>query len=344
MAVRKEKREYPVKATILCFLIFIVISSIVIGFVVSKDAGSIDIDNDVKIIISEGWGINKTADRLKEEEIIKYPKIFEIMAKTMGIENAVQPGWLEIKQGMSYKEILLQLIKANRDAVKVTIPEGYEIRQIADVLEAANLIDRKEFYDELKPENYDYEFLADIPKRDNPLEGYLFPATYNFLPSMTEREIINEMLAAFDAQFTGEFYARAEAVGKTVDEIVTMASIIERESNSSEDRDIISGVFYNRLKQGMRLQSCATIQYILKERKENLSTKDTQIRSPYNTYINDGLPIGPIASPGTECIRAALYPETTDALYFVLGSDGKHIFSKTHEEHVLAKQNAEKEN
>lgn len=341
MAVKKEKGQYPLKFTLICILVFAVISSIIIGVTVSRDTSSVDIENDVKIIISEGWGINKSAQRLKEEGIIKYPGVFEFMAKAMGIENAVQPGWLEIKKGMSYKEILLQIIKANRDSVKVTIPEGYEIRQIAETLEAAKLIDKEAFYDELKPELYDYEFLQGIPKRENPLEGYLFPSTYNFLPSMTEREIINEMLAAFDAQFTGEFYARAQAIGKTVDEIVTLASIIEREARSDEDRGLISGVFHNRLKQGMRLQSCATVQYILKERKENLSTKDTQIKSPYNTYINDGLPIGPIASPGTECIRAALYPETTDALYFVLGADGKHIFSQTHEEHVQAKQSGE---
>ena len=341
MAIKKEKGQYPLKFTLICFLAFIVISSAIIGITVSQDANSVDIDNDVKIIISEGWGINKSAQRLEEEGIIKYPKVFELMAKAMGIENAVQPGWLEIKKEMSYKEILLQLIKANRDAVKVTIPEGYEIRQIAQTLEAANLIDKEVFYDELKPELYDYEFLVGIPKRENALEGYLFPSTYNFLPSMTEREIINEMLAAFDAQFTGEFYARAEAIGKTVDEIVTLASIIEREARSDEDRGLISGVFHNRLNQGMRLQSCATVQYILKERKENLSTKDTQIKSPYNTYINDGLPVGPIASPGTESIRAALYPEKTDALYFVLGADGKHIFSATHEDHVAAKQGAE---
>ena len=158
---------------------------------------------------------------------------------------------------------------------------------------------------------------------------------------MSEREIIDAFLAAFDAQFTGEFNARAKAIGKTVDEIVTMASIVERESNTSEDRNKIAGVFYNRLEQNMRLQSCATVQYILKERKEKLSTNDTQIKSPYNTYINNGLPIGPIASPGTECIRAALYPEKTDALYFVLGSDGKHVFSAEYDEHLQAKNNAQ---
>ncbi len=338
MGIRKEKGEYPIKFTLICFLSFILISSAIIGITVSQDTSSVDIDNDVKIIISEGWGINKSAQRLAEEGIIKYPKVFEFMAKAMGIENAVQPGWLEIKKEMSYKEILLSLITANRDAVKVTIPEGFEIRQIVEVLKEANLIDEKEFYAELKPELYNYKFLQGIPDRPSRLEGYLFPSTYNFLPSMTEKEIINEMLSAFDRQFTGEFYARAEAMGKTVDEIVTLASIIEREARSDEDRGLISGVFHNRLNQGMRLQSCATVQYILKERKENLSTKDIGIKSPYNTYINDGLPIGPIASPGTECIRAALYPEETDALYFVLGADGKHVFSKTHDEHVQAKQ------
>lgn len=341
MAIQKTKGKYPVKAMVLSILIFFIISLGIIGYKVMGDVTSVDISTNTFITINSGWGINKTAQKLEEEGIIKYPKVFELVAMSMGLDNAVQPGKIEIKPDMSYKEIILELTKADRDTIKVIIPEGYEIRQIADVLEAANLINREEFFAELDPAKYDYKFLEGIPVRDNALEGYLFPATYNFSSTMTEHEIIDEMLSVFDKNFKPEYYDRAKELGMTVDEVIIMASIVERESNSSEDRNKIAGVFYNRIEQDMRLQSCATVQYILQERKEVLSTKDTQIDSPYNTYKNKGLPIGPIASPGAACIEAALYPEETEALYFVLGSDGKHIFSKTHEEHVEAKNKSQ---
>ena len=124
--------------------------------------------------------------------------------------------------------------------------------------------------------------------------------------------------------------------GMTLDNVITMASIIERETNSDTERAKVAGVFYNRLKQNMKLQSCATVQYVLGERKAVLSIADTQIDSPYNTYLYSGLPAGPIANPGIDCIKAALEPESTDYLYFVAGKDGKHIFSKTYEEHLAA--------
>ena len=144
----------------------------------------------------------------------------------------------------------------------------------------------------------------------------------------------------FDKHFKEEYYDRASELEMTVDEIVTLASIIERETNNAEERKKVAGVFYNRLEQNMKLQSCATVQYALQERKPVLSVSDTKIESPYNTYVNYGLPVGPIASPGESCIEAALYPEETDALYFVLDSDGNHVFSETFEGHVEAKKRA----
>jgi UPF0755 protein len=144
------------------------------------------------------------------------------------------------------------------------------------------------------------------------------------------------MLKTFDSMFTEEYYNRAAEMNMTVDQIVTMASIIERETNSDEERAKVAGVFYNRLNSGMKFQSCATVQYILGERKPVLSIADTQKESPYNTYLHSGLPIGPICNPGEACIKAALYPESTDAYYFCLSQSGEHIFSKTYEDHVKA--------
>ena len=256
----------------------------------------------------------------------------------MDVDTKILPGTVTVLPGMSYDEIL-QMLAFEDHSDKITIPEGYEIRQIADVLEDAGLIDREVFYEKLDPNLYDYAFLEDLPDRENPLEGYLYPSTYNFNEGMSEEHIIDKMLQAFDENFIPEYYERAQELNMSVDEIVTLASIIEREAGTTEEMNKISGVFYNRLNTNMRLQSCATVQYILQERKENLTTEDTKIESPYNTYQNDGLPIGSIASPGKDCIEAALYPEQTDALYFVLGADGNHIFSKTYEEHIAAQGN-----
>ena len=173
------------------------------------------------------------------------------------------------------------------------------------------------------------------------MEGYLFPATYEIPNGMSAHDIIDLMLAAFDNQFKPEYYERATELGLTVDEVITMASIVERETDSGTERAKVAGVFYNRRNSGMKFQSCATVQYILGERKPVLSIADTQIDSPYNTYMYAGFPIGPICNPGTECIEAALYPEATDAYYFVLGKDGSHIYSKTYEEHLAAMQSTE---
>ena len=144
------------------------------------------------------------------------------------------------------------------------------------------------------------------------------------------------MLAEFDKQVTDEMRARAKEMDMSLDDIITLASVIERETDSDAERAKVAGVFYNRIDEGMKLQSCATVQYILGERKPVLSVADTQIQSPYNTYVNAGLPIGPIANPGIECIKAALYPEDTEYLYFVADENGGHIFSKTYEEHLAA--------
>jgi len=144
------------------------------------------------------------------------------------------------------------------------------------------------------------------------------------------------MLSRFDTIFNDEYKKRAEELKMSIDEVITLASIIEREAKLEKDRKIISSVFHNRLKNKMLLQSCATIQYILKERKEVLLYKDLEVKSPYNTYKNPGLPPGPIASPGLKSIEAALYPDDTDYLYFFALNDGSHVFSKTFKEHIQA--------
>ena len=332
MGIEIEEKSYPKKHLALVIMAVAVACVIIFGIFTFSDV--VSVKNSGTVVISEGMTVNGVADYMKENKIIRFPLVFRAMSRIKGYDTKIRTGQIEVKTGMSYGEILEELINAEPETVKVIIPEGYEIGEIAEKLSV--LVPEEEFYAALNKE-YNYKFLENLPDREMRLEGYLFPATYAFPLDVTAEQVVNTMLKAFNDAFKDEYYKRAEELGMTVDQIVTLASVIERESNSGEDRAKVAGVFYNRLEKNMRLQSCATVQYILKERKEVLSTADTKINSPYNTYINDGLPIGPIASPGEECIKAALYPEDTTALYFVLGSDGKHIFSDTYEEHLNAK-------
>lgn len=302
-----------------------------------RDISAVTVEGETQTIeIHDGEGISEIADELKSYGIVKYPLWFKLCAKVGGYDKNVQTGKADIQSGMSYNDILELIATPNRTATKIVIPEGYEVRQIAEALCEAGVADWNRFYDALNNDEYDYRFLENLPERENKMEGYLFPATYEIPEGMSEHDIIDLMLSAFDNQFKDEYYDRAAELNMTVDQIVTLASIIERETDSEAERAKVAGVFYNRLNSNMKLQSCATVQYVLGERKPVLSISDTQIDSPYNTYMYSGLPLGPIANPGLACIEAALYPEQTDAYYFVQGADGQHIFSATYEEHLAA--------
>ncbi len=332
MSIQIEKNQYPKKLISIVVSFVILVSLFVTALFAVTDINGVDTGG--RVVISEGMGMKQTADLMEQSGIIRFPLIFRVMSRVGGYDTKIRPGQIHVTEGMSYKKILSELSNASPESVKVVIPEGLEIKEIAQRL--SSLVSEDEFFAALK-KDYDYPFLKNLPDREQKLEGYLFPATYDFPMHVTAEDIVNTMLKEFDENFKDEYYQRAQELGMTVDQVITMASIIERESNAGSERPIVAGVFYNRLNSNMRLQSCATVQYVLKERKPVLSSKDTRIKSPYNTYINNGLPIGPIASPGEECILAALYPAQTDALYFVLGPDGKHIFSKTFEEHLGAK-------
>lgn len=319
----------------------IIIAAVVVLFVTGlvillSDSLGVSIDEGEKRIeVAEGDGASVIADKLGEADIIKYTWLFKIQSKAGGYDGNFQPGAVTVSSGMSYGQILDLLITPNRETARITIPEGYEIKQIAQKLDEEGIVGWQDFYAALNPADYDYPFLQGLPQRDGVMEGYLFPATYEIPEGMTAHDIIDLMLSAFNSQFTQEMYNRASELGMTTDELITMASIIEREAGEGE-KPKVAGVFYNRRNSGMKLQSCATVQYILGERKPVLSIADTKIDSPYNTYMYPGFPVGPICNPGMESINAALYPEATDAYYFVLGKDGEHIFSATYDEHVAA--------
>ncbi len=336
MAIKEKKQQANVwKSFVLIFTILVVGAAIGVSSL-TRDVRQIDIAQEIIVDIPEGAGSSMVAELLEDNGIIKYPAIFKLCSRLGAYDGRYQPGTVTISPMMSYNDILGAIVVSERDSIKVTIPEGYTIKQIAEVLSEAGVATSDEFYAALNPDSYDYRFLKDLPQRDNRMEGYLFPATYDIAPGMSAQEIVNLMLKTFDECFTDGYYARAKERNMTVDQVVTLASVIERETNADTERAKVAGVFYNRLKDNMPLQSCATVQYVLGENKPVLSIEDTQIDSPYNTYKFTGLPIGPIASPGADCIKAVLYPEDTDAYYFCLGKNGEHIFSRTYEEHTKA--------
>lgn len=324
-------------------LLFIASAVLVVAILVSIFSTFFDMvgigggDNRVDLRIEENATLSMIVDDLDEAGIIKNKTLFKLYARVFG--GVCQRGIHSFTPSMSYRQITKELEKIPQtNGYKITIPEGYELRQIADKLEESGLINREVFMREIETGDFKYPFVAEIPSRENRLEGYLFPDTYIFSGAESEHEIIDAMLANFD-RIVMPVYSGVNT-DKSLDEIIKLASVVEREAADDSERGKVASVFVNRIEKGMRLESCATVQYILKERKSVLSNSDTKIESPYNTYLYRGLPIGPIASPGLKSIEAAINPDDTNYLYFLANTDGTgSIFSETFEEH-LNKQNS----
>jgi len=224
-----------------------------------------------------------------------------------------------------------------KSSIKVTIPEGYELGQIADLFAKSCNIDINKFYYEAENGEFDFPYINELPKGKNRLEGYLFPETYYIDEGTSEHDIIDMCLEQFCKVYTEELRQKAADMGFNTNQIITLASIIEKES--STDRRLVSSVFHNRIKSRKYkyLESCSTVIYVTKTPKARLGAEDIKVDSPYNTYLYPGLPPGPIASPGRESIEAAVNPEVTDYYFFSDMGGGKNTFSKTYEEH-MAKQ------
>ena len=325
------------RSRVIITILIVLLIGITLHFLHSSPKGEA-----VTISVEKGASARSIAAQLDDEGIVRSKSLFLLYVKMNGGGSGIQAGKHEFQKGMKYSECLKELTSSADfdDSVTITVPEGYEAHQIADLLEKKGICDSTAFMDAAKNHTFDYPFLTDLPDREMPLEGYLFPDTYEFCPNTDPDVCIRTMLGQFEKKlYTKENQKRAEDMGYTFDEIVTMASIVEREAAGDIDRAKVASVFYNRMDSDYNyLESCATVQYILGERKTVLTYEDTKINSPYNTYINRGLPIGPIASPGELAFEAALYPADTEYKYFVVGKNGEHVFSKTYEEHLKAQE------
>lgn len=299
-------------------------------------------DGSIVIDIEEGSSGNKIAGILEEQGLIKDSRAFKFYLKRNKINN-LKAGEYEFNRTMSVDDLVSKLQQGgkNLNVVSFTIPEGYEIKQIAKKLSDQGLVDEDLFLERTsKRENFDskFDFLKSLEEGQS-LEGYLFPSTYEIDERSGVDGIIDMMLEEFELVYQKDIAGFEDQVDLDFNEIVTLASIVERESRREDEREKISAVFHNRLKDDMRLQSCATVQYILGERKEVLSRADTRIESDFNTYLHSGLPPTPISSVGRGSLLAAVRPANVDYLYFRTKDDGSggHTFSKTYEDHLRAK-------
>lgn len=291
----------------------------------------------VEVEIPLGTSPYRVAQILADYEVIRHPKVFYYYARFKGLSHQFKAGLYTLDAAWPAEEIARALTRGGRAAaVTVTIPEGFTLEQIADRVAAANLVSREEFLAAAAAGEFHYDFLAGVPAGEKRLEGFLFPDTYQFRAGATAEEIINTMLRRFGQIYNEEYRHRAQELGLSTLEVVTMASIVEREAKLDEERPLVAAVFYNRLKKSWKLESCATVQYLLDEPKEELLYEDLEIDSPYNTYKYYGLPPGPIASPGKASLEAALYPAEVDYLFFRANPDGSHTFSRTLAEHNQA--------
>ncbi|MDR1695044.1 MAG: endolytic transglycosylase MltG [Endomicrobium sp.] len=286
-------------------------------------------DAKVSVTVKSGDGALTVASNLKNNGLILSKNLFAAWAKISKSENKIKAGVYEFTQKDGMFKILGILKEGSKNTAKFTVPEGSNIRQTAEIIASKIGIDKDRF---IKTAS------------DGKMEGYLMPETYFADPASSEEKIIAMMRAEFDKKVTPEMYERAKEINVPMADIITLASIVEKEAVKPQERAVIAAVFYNRLKKKIRLESCATVLYALGVNKARLTIEDTRFESPYNTYRHSGLPPGPICSPGIESIKAALYPENTSSLFFVSAGGGRHLFAESLEEHIKNRNAANKKN
>jgi UPF0755 protein len=275
--------------------------------------------------------LNEVAGELEEKKIITNKNLFLLWARLMGYSRNIKAGEYRLNSGISPLKILDILSKGIIITHAVTIPEGFNRKKIGELLGKRGLVDEEEFLSLSGDPDVARRYGISGPS----LEGYLYPDTYQFGLGMPAMSIIDVMVKRF-WEMVGPLQEETKQLGLNVEEVVTLASIVEKETGRPEERPIIASVFVNRLKNRMRLESDPTVIYGLEDFNGNLIKKHLSRPTPYNTYVIRGLPPGPIANPGQKAIEAVLYPAKTDYLYFVSKNDGSHYFSKTLSEHNQA--------
>ncbi len=323
-AVSEKKIPIAIHFVALCFL----------GVAVFLNFVRTPLDNKNTLMVVEiprGSSFSKISEILYEAGLVRHRIAFHLFAKLKDAPRRIRAGEYELTSSMSPAIILDKLVRGEIKGYRVAVPEGFGMRQIAAALSSQKLANEKEFIRLCTDRN----FLSSLRITAKTAEGYLFPETYVLTRTMNEEEIISLMVEQFWKRITPEMLRRAEEIGFTLDQILIVASMIEKEAKIKEEKPVIAAVFYNRLRNSMRLQSDPTAVYGLPGFSGMITGEHVRKSTPYNTYQIDGLPPGPIASPGLDSILAALYPAQVDYLYFVSKNDGSHQFSTN-----LARHNA----
>ena len=284
------------------------------------------------IHIRPGMTFSQILALLDNSSLIRNPKVFYIQARLRGGAKSIHAGVYALKASMSPREIYRHLSEGRIAQRTFTIPEGFNVREIARTIQRAKLATEEE----ILRLSRDPSFLETLQIPATSLEGYLFPDTYHFPVDASARKILSFMVRTMRKKFSPLLQKQAKVMGLTIHQALTLASIIEKETSLSSERPLIAAVFINRLKRRMRLQSDPTVIYGLPHFDGNITKKDLQYDSPYNTYLHRGLPPGPIASPGLASIKSALNPADVKYLYFVATKNGGHRFSRTYREHRRA--------
>ncbi len=312
--------------TLCSFAILCLIVSLIVVFLMTAPSSS---EVVVNFNIPVGSNSRTIAKQLAAEKLIRSEYIFRLAVRHRRIGRRLQAGTYALRRNMALSDILDALENGQVMLISWTVPEGLTRAAIADLWEIDGFGTAATFQKAFETQ----DLLKRYGLEDKTVEGYLFPNTYTFAKGTTAEKVVEMMLNEFTKRWTGTFDKEASDLGHTRHEIVTLASIIEKEAQSKSERPRIASVFHNRLKHGWRLQADPTVIYALGNPERLLTKADLRVDSPYNTYRYKGLPPGPIASPGIDSIKAALRPEKTDYFYFVAIGKGKHHFSKTLSEH-----------
>ena len=341
---RKKRRRSPV-ARVLLYLVCVVVASILlagIGWLLANDLCALNKEyKEVTIEVTQDDTVSSVSRKLKDEGLIEYRWFFNLFAWISDADEKIGEGTYTLNTDMDYRALIIGMTGSSganlsAETVRVTIPEGYTVTQTINLLAENGVNTVEELTDAAANYDFDYTFLDDSLKGSvSRLEGYLFPNTYDFYVGENAAHALSRLLDEFNRQMSDDVMALVEESGRSLQEIITIASLIEEETDGT-DREKIASVIYNRLNNpsyetGGLLQIDAALVYATGHTE--LTEADMAVDSPYNLYTHAGLPPTPISNPGFASIRAALQPADTNYYYYVLGSDGLHIFSETYAEH-----------
>jgi UPF0755 protein len=348
----RQKKKFPVGIALVSALIAITVVGVGVGYWLlmgdntTAEVTSETYGREIAVDIEVGSSVAAIAAQLEDKGVIDNATTFRLHVRLADAEESLLAGNYQMYAGMSYADVIAMLVEGppRRDVVTVTIPEGRSIDRMADVLEEHLDFTADEFIE--LAQNGAPEFVTSFPflsgAFDDTLEGYLFPDTYEFFEDATKHDVIEAMLLRFESVWNELGEATGPARDKSPAELVVIASLVEMESSLARERPLVSSVIYNRLAINRKLQFCSTVQFLIpgEERQRlRLTYEQIQVPSPYNTYMNVGLPPGPISNPGRQALDAALHPASTDYIYFVLtGEDGSQTFASNSADFERARQ------